>query len=62
LRNSVGVELISDGVKYKLEVVKSGPSSYFLVMNDSIKEVDVHHMSDGGKLANSSIHVTLFSQ
>jgi acetyl-CoA carboxylase/biotin carboxylase 1 len=50
LRNTVSVELIHEGTKYKVEAVKSGPSQYFLVMNDSVKDVDVHRMSDGGLL------------
>lgn len=50
LTNYVDVELISEGVKYKTTVAKSGANSYFLVMNGSFKEVDVHHMSDGGML------------
>ncbi|XP_021953724.1 acetyl-CoA carboxylase isoform X2 [Folsomia candida] len=50
LKNIVSVELINEGVKYKIEACKSGPNQYFLVMNDSYKEVDVHRMSDGGLL------------
>ena len=46
----MNVELIHEGVKYKIDAVKSGPNSYFLVMNDSYKEVEVHRMSDGGLL------------
>lgn len=50
LRNYVNVELIHEGVKYKVDAVKNGPNTYFLVMNDSYKEVEVHRMSDGGLL------------
>jgi len=50
LRNTVNIELINDGIKYKVDAVKSGPNAYFLVMNDSHKEVEVHRMSDGGLL------------
>ncbi|CAG7704187.1 unnamed protein product [Allacma fusca] len=50
LRNCVNVELIHEGVKYKVDAVKNGPNTYFLVMNDSYKEVEVHRMSDGGLL------------
>lgn len=44
------VELINDGYKYKVQSAKSGPNSYFLVMNNSYREVEVHRMSDGGLL------------
>ncbi|XP_071442085.1 acetyl-CoA carboxylase isoform X1 [Hetaerina americana] len=50
LENVVNLELINDGVKYKVLATKSGPSSYFLVMNGSVTEIDVHRMSDGGML------------
>jgi len=46
----VDVELINEGYKYKVQATKSGPNSYFLVMNGSWKEIEVHRMSDGGKL------------
>lgn len=44
------VELINDGYKYKVQAAKSGPNSYFLVMNGSYKEIEIHRMSDGGLL------------
>lgn len=44
------MELINDGFKYKVQAAKSGPNNYFLVMNGSYKEVEVHRMSDGGLL------------
>jgi len=47
---SLQIELINDGYKYKTQAAKSGPTSYFLVMNNSYKEVEVHRMSDGGLL------------
>ncbi len=50
LEHSVLVELINDGLKYKVSVTKSGANSYFLVMNGSFKEIEVHRLSDGGKL------------
>ncbi|KAJ8868693.1 hypothetical protein PR048_030232 [Dryococelus australis] len=50
LENSVDVELINDGFKYIVQVTKSGPSTYFLVMNNSSKEIDIHRLSDGGIL------------
>ncbi|XP_012233203.1 acetyl-CoA carboxylase isoform X2 [Linepithema humile] len=50
LDNVVDIELINDGFKYRVQAAKSGPNSYFLVMNGSYKEVEVHRMSDGGLL------------
>lgn len=50
LTNVIDVELISDGIRYKVQVCKSGPNTYFLVLNDSFKEVEVHRLSDGGML------------
>jgi acetyl-CoA carboxylase / biotin carboxylase 1 len=50
LTNVIDVELISDGVRYKVQVVKSGFSTYFLVMNGSFKEVEVHGLNDDGML------------
>lgn len=44
------VELINDGLKYKVNVTKSGANSYFLVMNGSFKEIEVHRLSDGGEI------------
>jgi hypothetical protein len=46
----VDVELIHEGYKYRVQATKSGPNSYFLVMNGSWKEIEVHHMSDGGMI------------
>ncbi|XP_046476133.1 acetyl-CoA carboxylase isoform X3 [Neodiprion pinetum] len=50
LDNVCEVELINDGFKYKVQTAKSGPNSYFLVMNGSYKEVEIHRLSDGGLL------------
>ncbi|KAG4075355.1 hypothetical protein HA402_003146 [Bradysia odoriphaga] len=50
LTNVIDVELISEGVRYKVQVCKSGPNNFFLIMNDSFKEVEVHRLSDGGML------------
>lgn len=44
------VELINDGYKYKVQATKSGQNTYFLVMNGSFKEIEVHRLSDGGIL------------
>lgn len=48
--HTVSVELINEGLKYKVQVTKSGPTSYFLVMNGHFKEIEVHRLSDGGLL------------
>lgn len=50
LTNLVDVELINGGIRYKVQAAKSGANSYFLLMNNSFKEVDVHRLSDGGLL------------
>lgn len=52
LEHTVNVELINDALKYKVQATKSGPNSYFLVMNGSFKEIDVHRLTDGGKKHN----------
>lgn len=50
LDHTVNVEPIHAGYKYKVHVTKSGANSYFLVMNGSFKEIEVHRLNDGGKL------------
>lgn len=50
LNHIVNVELIHEGYKYKLQTTKSGPNSYFLIMNGSFKEIETHRLSDGGIL------------
>ncbi|RVE46271.1 hypothetical protein evm_009095 [Chilo suppressalis] len=50
LSNCVDVELIHSGHKYKVQATKSGPTSYFLNMNGSFKELEVHKLTDGGTL------------
>ncbi|KAJ8957940.1 hypothetical protein NQ318_001938 [Aromia moschata] len=47
LTNVVEVELINDGNKYKVQATKSGPNTYFLQMNGSFKEIEVHRLNDG---------------
>ncbi|CAF4326884.1 unnamed protein product [Rotaria socialis] len=46
------IELIYEYIKYKLHVTKCGPSSFFVVMNDSYVELEAHRMKDGGILIN----------
>lgn len=48
LTNFVDVELINEGNKYKLQATKSGANTYFLCMNGSFKEIELHRLSDGG--------------
>ncbi|KAG8315425.1 hypothetical protein J6590_071134 [Homalodisca vitripennis] len=50
LDHSLNIELIHEGYKYKVQVTKSGANSYFLVMNGSFKEIEVHRLNDGGIL------------
>ncbi|XP_063925251.1 acetyl-CoA carboxylase isoform X2 [Zophobas morio] len=50
LTNVVDVELIHGGNKYKVQATKSGPNTYFLMMNGTFKEIEVHRLSDGGIL------------
>ncbi|KAK3576974.1 hypothetical protein CHS0354_005975 [Potamilus streckersoni] len=50
LKNNVDVDFIYDGMKYSLDVLKIGPSRYFLILNGSSIDVDVHRLSDGGLL------------
>ncbi|XP_065669761.1 acetyl-CoA carboxylase isoform X2 [Hydra vulgaris] len=54
LRNSELVELIQGETKYVLMVTRSGPNQYFLVMNNSTLEVDIHRKSDGGLMVSFS--------
>ncbi|XP_042208168.1 acetyl-CoA carboxylase-like [Homarus americanus] len=50
LNNVVEVDLISAGTKYHIQATKSGPTQYFLVLNDTHKSVDFFRMSDCGLL------------
>ncbi|XP_038054037.1 acetyl-CoA carboxylase-like isoform X2 [Patiria miniata] len=52
LSNTREVEMIYEGYKYLINVTRQGPSSYFLCLNGSTLEVDVHRMSDGGLLVS----------
>lgn len=57
LFNTVDVELLHDGYKYKVQATKSGPNSYFLVMNGSWKEIEVHRLSDGGTVCSDALYI-----
>lgn len=46
------VELIHNGYKYRVQASKSGPNAYFLVLNGSFKEIEVHRLTNGGKYYN----------
>ncbi|KAL5009691.1 hypothetical protein ScPMuIL_011996 [Solemya velum] len=50
LSNTVDVDFIYESTKYNLQVVKTGPNSYFLIMNESTMDVEAHRLSDGGLL------------
>lgn len=52
LFNTADVELINEGYRYKVQATKSGPNTYFIVMNGSFKEIEVHRLSDGGTVLN----------
>jgi acetyl-CoA carboxylase/biotin carboxylase 1 len=47
-----------------VNVTKSGLNSYFLVMNNTFKEVEVHRMSDSGLLlsVDHSSHTTYLKE
>ncbi|KAI1309415.1 Acetyl-CoA carboxylase [Halotydeus destructor] len=64
LNNSLTVELIYEGVKYVVSVTKSGPNNYFLVMNDTYREVEIHRLSDSGLLLSveGSSHTTYIKE
>lgn len=42
--------MIDNTHRYSLQVCKSGQFSYFIVLNNSVKEVEIHRLSDGGIL------------
>ncbi|XP_033740192.1 acetyl-CoA carboxylase-like isoform X1 [Pecten maximus] len=50
LNNKVNVEFIYEGIKYHVQVVKTGPTNYFICMNDSCLDLEAHRLSDGGLL------------
>jgi len=50
LTNCVEVELIYEGIKYKVQATKAGPNSYLLALNGSCKEVEMHRLADGSLL------------
>lgn len=45
-----GVELILDGIKYKLRCVRTGPSTFRLRISDTVLDTHVRVLSDGGYL------------
>lgn len=48
----VDVDLCYDNVKYKVQAAQTSPSSYFLDLNNTHLEVDLHRLSDGGQLVS----------
>ena len=47
LKNSLQVDLISDGMKYRLKATKTGKSNYMMELGTSKKDVEVFPMTDG---------------
>ena len=47
LKNSLRVDLICDGTKYRLKATKTGKSNYMMELGDSKKDVEVFPMTDG---------------
>ncbi|XP_048833144.1 acetyl-CoA carboxylase isoform X2 [Brienomyrus brachyistius] len=64
LLNTVEVDLIYEGVKYCLKVARQSPTTYFIIMNNSDIEIDVHRLSDGGLLLsyNGSSYTTYMKE
>ncbi|XP_023689138.2 acetyl-CoA carboxylase [Paramormyrops kingsleyae] len=64
LLNTVEVDLIYEGVKYCLKVARQSPTTYFIIMNSSDIEIDVHRLSDGGLLLsyNGSSYTTYMKE
>ncbi|VDM04941.1 unnamed protein product [Schistocephalus solidus] len=50
LSNVVDVTLISEGVKYVLQVVRTGKTSFHLITNGGLQAAEVHRMSGDGLL------------
>jgi biotin carboxylase len=50
LSNKVDVDLISDSIKYSLEVSRVHPTVYALVMNNSLLQLEAHKMTDASLL------------
>ena len=47
LKNSISVDLIYQGFKYQVRATKTGPTLYAVEMNQTVKVVEVNHMTDG---------------
>ncbi|XP_054628286.1 acetyl-CoA carboxylase isoform X2 [Dunckerocampus dactyliophorus] len=64
LLNSVNVDLIYEGVKFRLKVARQSPTTYVIIMNGSDIEIDVHRLSDGGLLLSydGSSHTTYMKE
>ncbi|XP_076444830.1 LOW QUALITY PROTEIN: acetyl-CoA carboxylase-like [Babylonia areolata] len=52
LKNVADIQLIYEGIKYTLQVVKTGQTGYMLCMNNSTVDIDAHRLSDGGLLVS----------
>uniref|UniRef100_A0A0R3X0R7 Acetyl-CoA carboxylase n=1 Tax=Hydatigena taeniaeformis TaxID=6205 RepID=A0A0R3X0R7_HYDTA len=60
LNNIVDVTLIADGIKYVLQVIRTGKTSFHLITNGGLQSVEVLRMSGDGLLINheSSSYMT----
>ncbi|VDK32010.1 unnamed protein product [Taenia asiatica] len=60
LSNIVDVTLIADGIKYVLQVIRTGKTSFHLITNGGLQSVEVLRMSGDGLLINheSSSYMT----
>lgn len=56
LTNTVAVDLIHSGLKYQVCATKTGPSLYWVELNNSHKEVEVYRMSDDQLLLSVDGH------
>ena len=56
LKNTVEVDLIYQGQKYKVSATKTGPTVYWVEFNGTHKEVETHQMSDGQLLLSIDGH------
>jgi acetyl-CoA carboxylase/biotin carboxylase 1 len=50
LVSGMDIDLIYEDVKYLVKVYQCAPNGYFVLLNDSWIELDIHRMSDGGLL------------
>eukprot|EP01128_Nolandella_sp_AFSM9_P005972 TRINITY_DN2995_c0_g1_i1.p1 TRINITY_DN2995_c0_g1~~TRINITY_DN2995_c0_g1_i1.p1 ORF type:complete len:2209 (+),score=622.06 TRINITY_DN2995_c0_g1_i1:78-6704(+) len=58
--HTCSLEMVLDGFKYKVTVTRTGPNTFTLALNNSYVDVDIHLLTDGGRLVllNGRSHVT----